>query len=496
MKEKQNRRWGLMLLSLLCGFLVWLGAVNVADPVITDTVEVPIEIINDEVLTENGLTYEITGRRTATIAYEVKTTDAYRIRSSDFRAVADMTELWSVTGSVPVEVQVLNHSEYLVSDPVSRTATIKIQTEPIQEKQFVLETTLTGTMPDGYAPGSITISPQYLTLEGPESLIGQISSAGIEISLDNVTEDVTATAIPMFYDANGNEIQLSDRITSDCETVEYTMTVLRVKNVNLEFEVQGEPADGYRFTGIQCSVNSVPVMGLRSLLASFQTITIPGDSLNITGATANVTVTVDLNSYLPEGIELAGMQTSTIEVTLQVERLETREFEIPIDGNSFVGRQNGYVYQAEPAQISVWIQALSEELDSLSFDSSDIAIDVSGMGEGDHYAEAELTAQLDSAYELVNMTGCVVNVSAPEGPGHETENTQSETEEDSSSSGQVSSEETAADPAGNAGTAESGNQGTSGNRGTSESQEAASPSASAGHRTETSDAAEHTTAAH
>ena len=52
-----------MILSLLCGFLVWLGAVNIADPVITDTVEVPIEIINDEVLTENGLTYEIIGRR-------------------------------------------------------------------------------------------------------------------------------------------------------------------------------------------------------------------------------------------------------------------------------------------------------------------------------------------------------------------------------------------------------------------------------------------------
>ena len=53
MKEKQNRRWGLMILSLLCGFLVWLGAVNIADPVITDTVEVPIEIINDEVLTRD-----------------------------------------------------------------------------------------------------------------------------------------------------------------------------------------------------------------------------------------------------------------------------------------------------------------------------------------------------------------------------------------------------------------------------------------------------------
>ena len=32
MKEKQNRRWGLLLISFLCAFLVWLGVVNVADP--------------------------------------------------------------------------------------------------------------------------------------------------------------------------------------------------------------------------------------------------------------------------------------------------------------------------------------------------------------------------------------------------------------------------------------------------------------------------------
>ena len=44
MKEKQNKRWGLLLISFLCAFLVWLGVVNVADPVMTDTVEVQVEI--------------------------------------------------------------------------------------------------------------------------------------------------------------------------------------------------------------------------------------------------------------------------------------------------------------------------------------------------------------------------------------------------------------------------------------------------------------------
>ena len=62
MKEKQNRRWGLLLISFLCACLVWLGVVNVADPVMTDTVEVPVEIINSDVLTKNNLTYAVVGK--------------------------------------------------------------------------------------------------------------------------------------------------------------------------------------------------------------------------------------------------------------------------------------------------------------------------------------------------------------------------------------------------------------------------------------------------
>ena len=58
-----------------------------------------------------------------------------------------------------------------------------------------------------------------------------------------------------------------------------------------------------------------------------------------------------------------------------------------------------------------------EELDSLTFDSSDLSIDVSEMGEGDHYAAPQLAVELDSAYELVNSTGCVIRVIPLEGPG-------------------------------------------------------------------------------
>lgn len=299
MKEKLSKRWGLKLLSVVCAFLVWLGVVNVADPVVTGTVEVPVEIVNSEILQANRLTYEIIGKKTTTVAYEVKTTNAHRIRPADFRAYADMSDLWSVTGSIPVKVDVLNHAEYLVSTPTSRMSTIKIETEPLQKKRFEMNVAYTGELGEGYEAGEISLSPDHLYVEGPESLIGQISSAGIEVSLDGLTMDAEGNTAPKFYDANGNTIDLDPRIESDCESVAYSMPVLKVKNLILDFEISGEVAEGYRFTGVECDLKTVPVIGLKSVLASLNTLTIPKEALNLDGATTNMVRTIDLNEYLP-----------------------------------------------------------------------------------------------------------------------------------------------------------------------------------------------------
>lgn len=450
MKEKQNKRWGLKLLSILCAFLVWLGVVNVADPVVTNTVEVPVEIVNAEVLEANGLTYEIVGKKTTTVAYEVKTTNAHRIRSSDFRAYADMTELWSVTGSIPIKVEVLNHAEYLTSSPVSRVSTIKITTEPLQKKRFDLNVSYVGALEEGYEAGEISLSPDHLYVEGPESLIGQISSVGIEVSLDGLSMDVEGSAEPRYYDANGNQINLDYRIESDCESVSYYMPVLKVKNLTLDFEVSGEVAEGYRFTGVVCDVKSVPVIGLKSVLASLHTITIPGESLNLDGARTDVVKTIDLNQYLPAGVSLAGTGRHEINVTLTVEELEERVYTVEVNDASFIGEDDDYIYRAEPDSVNIRVQALGEELDSLSLDSNDIEVDVSSMKEGIHQAEVVLKLELDQVYKVVGISSCNIRVvkvpdpteSSSVGPGAENDGGEAATSSGASLSGEHGAEGT------------------------------------------------------
>mgnify|MGYP002248232818 CR=1 FL=1 len=103
------------------------------------------------------------------------------------------------------------------------------------------------------------------------------------------------------------------------------MEILKVKNLSLDFDVTGEVAGGYRYTGVECGLKSVPVVGLKSALASLNTITIPKEELDVSGARANIVKTIDLNDYLPEGVSLAGKDSSEITVTLTVEQLKERE---------------------------------------------------------------------------------------------------------------------------------------------------------------------------
>ena len=418
MKEKQNKRRGLKLISLMAAFLVWLTVVNLADPVMADTVEVPIEIVNGDILEENGLTYEIVGKKTTTISYEVNTTNAYRIRANDFRAYADLTELWSVTGSVPVKIEILNNSELIKSIPTSRITTIKIETEPLQTKRFDVKTILTGEVADGHKAGEVSVVPTHIYVEGPESQIGQISSVGIEIAVDEIASDMTGVSNIRYYDANGNKITISDRISSSDEAADYQVQILKVKDVALDYEVTGTVADRFRFTGVETDRRSIEVVGLKSALASLNTLTISGEELDLEGASGNVEATIDLTKYLPDGVTLANGEEEELTVLLTVERLEDRVYEIEVNESCLVGQVEGYIYTPEPDSINIRVRALEEELELLELDTSDIEIDVSEMHEGINGAKVILVTELDPVYDVIYVTICNINISKEEdGPG-------------------------------------------------------------------------------
>ena len=126
---------------------------------------------------------------------------------------------------------------------------------------------------------------------------------GIRFNIDGAAADVGGTATPEYFDANGNVLSdLGDSVKTVGGDVSYTMQILKVKEVPLDFDVSGEVADGYRYTGPKTDIKSVSVAGLKTDLASVSTLTIQGSSLNVQGATKNVECEIDLDDYLPSGL--------------------------------------------------------------------------------------------------------------------------------------------------------------------------------------------------
>lgn len=435
MEKKLINNLKLKILSVFIAFFVWLAVVNISNPDITATQIVSLDVINESVLTSSKKTYELLDdRSTVTVSYKVRTLDAGGVSPSDFRAYIDLADMYEPTGAVPVKIEVKNNR---VDSVEAKPGVIRVRTEDLQEKPFELTPKYVGKAEEGYRQGSVSLSPSKIVVSGPQSLVGQISSVGIEIDLSGATEDLTGTRPIKCYDANGEEIALDERVILSRTEADYDQSILKVKNLGLNFETEGRVAEGYRYTGIESSINSVEVVGLKSDLAGINSITIPKTELNMDGADSDRKVNIDLKQHLPDGVSLAG-EESQITVTIKVEPLETKDIVLGADAVRQVGASSHYSYQFDRDQITVTIKGLAEDLDQLTEESLEAEVDVSDMQPGTH--TAEVTFQLGAAYELVSCDPLQIIVHDRTEESKESMETESqaETEEESASASEQS----------------------------------------------------------
>lgn len=416
MKGKLTNNLALKLVSVVVAFLIWATVVNISNPEVIRSKTVPVTILNGKLLTNAGKTYTVVGGDSVTVSYKVRTRDAYRISEDNFRATADMAALYTVTGSVPVEVEVTGNRELIVGTPTVRPASLQVSTEDLQNKSFSLATRVLGTPAEGFSVGSMTVDPQTVMVSGPVSIVGRISSVGVEVGVTGASGDLEGSAPITFFDANGNRFEITDnRLTTDPEMVSYKIHMLRGKTLALDFQAEGQAAPGYRFTGVECSVKSIGVVGERSTLDQLDSLTVSGSVISVDNATQDKIISVDLNNYLPPGVSIIG--NSDIQLTLKVEPLNTQAFQLSLENGIRVeNRREGYVYTLTPEIISVELSGLPDDLRTVQPSDLNAVLNVEDMEFGLNSGSLELTTPANTAIASVTPFTVVVSDMA-DGPG-------------------------------------------------------------------------------
>ena len=401
-KYKFMQNPGLKIMAFVFSIFLWFIVANVDNPVTHDTFSnIPVTIINDDVITQAGNVYSVLDEQSVSVVVYAQRSVLEDIDAEDIVATADIEEMDTSTGLVPITVSIPKYSgDYTSVESVPRN--LRIQTEKTNKKVLSLTVRSEGEARDGYVLGDMTVNPERITITGPESKIEQITRAVAKIDTEGLSEDKIVKAELELYDENDNIVdqsQLSNNLGEEGITVE--VEVLRRKNVSLNFDVSGSPADGYQYMGCTSEPELIDIFGDSEVIADVDSIDIPASEINITDATENVQTTIDIRPYLPEGISLVDDNSANVLVTAQIEKEGTRTIRLLVSSIRIdnLADHLRVEYEAD-AEVSFQFQGDQDALDVLDI-SNGVSVDLSDYSSPGTY-DVPVSVIMPDRIELIN----------------------------------------------------------------------------------------------
>lgn len=300
---KKDGNIALKIISIFIAMIVWISVFNLADSIITSRQTVSLGVINQDVLEKANLSYTLSQTDGISVEYKVRTKDSTRIQKTDFNVFVDLSD-YSITGSVPVYVEVLNGKDSLIQDLTIEPSVIKVTTEEIQTKQFKLEIETTGELKDSYELNTITLDKNSVNITGPKSQIGRISKAKVNIDIDKLAGHSNGVATITYVDSNNNVIKFDakNKLTADISNTPYEIKVYKNKEVDLIATVSGKPAEGSIYTSLSIIPSKVKISGDPETVDKVKSINL--GILNISGRSASYTEEINVNDRIDTEISV------------------------------------------------------------------------------------------------------------------------------------------------------------------------------------------------
>lgn len=379
MKNRILDHFGFKVMSLVLAIIIWIIVANVDDYKTTKQISgIEIDFINGDAVTEKNKVYEVPDGTTIDIVVKGKRSVVEGLSSDDFRAIADLSKM-SVTDAVTVEVTAISSSVAKELTISYTNNAIVIAVENKISKQLPINVRTNSEVADGFAVRSRTATPNLITVEGAESVVDNIEEVVAYIDVGGANHSLTAYANPVFLDKAGEVIDAS-KFEYDVEEVEVSVEILQTKELAIRIDTAGEPKKDYAIASVDYQPTSIVVVGSASDLAKVDEISV--DDIDVTNCDQDLETSVDISSYLPDGIALVD-DNSEIMVKVIIEKVEEKILTLDTEDINIVGKEDGYSYEYKEANsYTLTVRGLKDNLDNLKITNLIPSIDVTGYGPG------------------------------------------------------------------------------------------------------------------
>lgn len=406
MKDKLKNNLGLKIIAVLFATFLWWMVVNIDNPINTKQFAVSVSVINPEVITNAGKSYQIlddTNNITVTVKAKRKVLDD--IKTSNIIATADLREMQDT--SVPIRIKIMGYEgdyEAVTAFPQN----VQVSVENTQKKTFPITTVASGTPRDGYVVGSMIASPQKVDVSGPVSAVSKISKVVAKVDVSEMAIDTTIETDLIYYDAADNPIDKS-LLSSNCDKngVTVSIDIWNTKKVDLQFDTSGiKPAKGYVFTGIEVEPQSIRVSGTTENLNTLSYLNINAEELQKTDVSSNEEVIIDITKHLPDGIIMADSDESNVVVRILVEKAGTKSILLPVGSVQIENVSEKFTLEKGPEQeVELQFSGTSEALAKLTSENITAMVDLAECKEvGTYTLNVQITKLPDDCTYIGNAT--------------------------------------------------------------------------------------------
>ena len=380
-KESILSNLWLKILSLVAAIIIWLVVINATDPVISKTyTDVPVRILNSNLITDEGKTLEVLDGTDVIASVTIKasrtTIQDLGNTNDNIYATADMSELSADGTLVPIQITTTKYSDKI--DTIrSSISNIKVNIEDRKNIQLPIGATTSGDIESGYILGDVTPAQNQVRISGPESIVDTISSASVDVSVTGFTENISTQSEIILYTADGDEVDKKN-LELNVDSVRVDVEILSTKRVPIYYAVSGVPADGYEATGeVELEPETVIIAGSADAISSVSSISIPSSELNITGQSADMDMVLKLSDYLPSGVRLADKNSNTLKVTVHIEEVTEKEYEVSLKNLTIDNVPEGFEAEAAASEdtVSFSLRGLAQNLEKVKTSDLNLRVD-------------------------------------------------------------------------------------------------------------------------
>ncbi|MDX5980789.1 CdaR family protein [Exiguobacterium profundum] len=388
-----QHKWFLRFIALALAVLLYLMVAETSSsnnassalPIVGQssmTLDVPVEVFFDEV---QYVAYNVPEEMGVELQGPSSSLTMTKL-VKDYQVFVDLTNLGTGFHRVPVEARGFGGDVNVKLD--RETVEIYIDRKQTIEVPVSVNLLNKDQLPDGKVAGDVEIEPSTVKVTGGASRIQNVKEITLNVDVANQSQTFTREIPPTILDANGNPLNVS----VDPNIINVTVPIYdESAMIPIEVVTSGEVADDFRLVDTLLGETEVRVFAPKAVLDELQQV--ETEPIELDDLTKSEKVTATLR--LPEGATSLGKKEVEVQVLVRPndetkddtgELTERIRLTVPINVRGY--DRTNFTIQTQDV-VSVTLSGKRSLLESISSNSVNVTLDLTGLPSGTHAVDAD-----------------------------------------------------------------------------------------------------------